>query len=99
MNARTTDPWTSWAAAKSVNPRPSQAAVMRAFAWKGGEPMCLERIVECVYPYGFSESRIRTAVSELMAEGQLVDTGETTITKRGRKARLIGLADGQLVLL
>lgn len=98
MNARTTDPWTSWAAAKSVDPKSSHAAVMRAFAW-GAEPMCLERIVECVYPYGYSESRIRTAVSELINEGRLVDTGETTTTKRGRKARLIGLADDQLVLL
>ncbi len=86
-HARASDPWTSHAAARSVNVKPSQAAVLRVL---DGE-MTLADIVDRVELSGerFSDSRIRTATKELQDAGRVIDTGHTVTMPSGRKARLL----------
>lgn len=96
MTPRRNDPWTSYAARLGITDvHPSQAAVLYVLE-REQEAMTLERIAACVQNTSsaegwprFSDSRIRTAVKELMDDGKLYDTGWTTKSWRGNPARLI----------
>lgn len=98
MTPRRNDPWTSYAARLGIpDVHASQAAVLALFTTQP-TPRTLEVIVEAVNLLAvteqlprFSDSRIRTAVKELMEDGLLYDTGYTARTVRGNPARLIGL--------
>jgi len=103
--ARPSDPWTSWAAARFPGVSKSQAAVLHVFG-DDPHARTLEQITWAVLNLAddltrgdmlqrryrpFSESRIRTAVKELMEMDppRLVDTHRTANTSRGNPARLI----------
>lgn len=98
MTPRRNDPWTSYAARLGIkNVHPSQAAVLCVLE-REQEAMTLEQIVAAVQNTSshegwprFSDSRIRTAVKELIeATPPLVyDTGHTTKSWRGNPARLL----------
>jgi len=97
--ARTTDPWTSWAAARSLGDlRPRQAAVAHVFA--DGGYLTLEEAVDRyrAYQYGpqgayppQTDSSIRSRIAELVDAGVITDTGYTRQTRSGRKARVLCL--------
>ena len=82
--SRSTDPVTSVDAGRAANLHASQEAVLnhmrRGGSWTQGE---LER----VFPE-WSPSRIRSAVSELVELGLVEATGETRLTRYGRKAQV-----------
>jgi len=82
--SRSTDPTTSVDAGRSAKLHESQAAVldlMRGpYTWTQGE---LEQGLG-----QWSPSRIRSAVSELVARGLVEATGETRKARYGRKARV-----------
>lgn len=93
--ARATDPWTAWAAARSIpDLRPRLAAVLHAFCRFG--PMTLEEVtarylrygVELTYP-AQTEQSVRSRTAELVRLGHLEDTGDTRLTVNGRKARVL----------
>lgn len=82
--SRTSDPVTSVDAGRAVNLIGSRAAVELALSG------CLELTqgeLEQMLPE-WSPSRIRSAVSELEADGLLEATGETRPTRYGRQARV-----------
>jgi len=83
--ARSTDPGTSWAAAKSLTSdtiRESQTTVLMSLIHYG--PMTDTRLVE-VTP-GLSPSGVRTRRKELVDMGLVENTGEVTVLVSGRKA-------------
>jgi hypothetical protein len=93
--ARVTDPWTSWAAARSLGPlRPRQAAVAHCFERRG--MMTLEELVAAyqgehpLYPKQTDQS-IRSRAAELQRADVLFDTGHTRLTATGRNARVLAL--------
>ena len=98
--ARHDDPWTSWAAARSLGPlRPRQAAIAHLFS--NGLSYTLEEAVTAyrAYQYGpqgqyppQTDSSIRSRIAELMDAGVLEDTGKTRLTRSGRKARVLRLS-------
>ena len=100
MTPRRNDPWTSWAARLSIDDvQPSQAAVLHVLH-TDDVAKTLEQIVLAVRDVGntkgwprFTESRIRTAVKELMQHDPplVFDTGHTARTRSGRVARLLQL--------
>jgi hypothetical protein len=90
--ARTTDPWTSWCAARSVhNVRESQAAVLHLITLYG--PMSLSQLVgvyqrkQSILPVQ-SESGIRSRCAELVAKDLVEVCGHRT-NSSGRKERLL----------
>jgi len=106
--ARTSDPWTSWAAAESLGDlRPRLAAVLAVLdLYPDG--LTLEDLVRRYHEaaaefgsYGVpmpaqSDSGIRTRCRELMDAGLVVDTGTTRLTAANRHARVLTRATGQL---
>jgi hypothetical protein len=94
--ARTTDPWTSHAAAASISEkdlRESQKAVLDAFRTWG--PMHFDEVIanyeEAKWRRGYprqSESGIRTRVKELRDAGFIEDTGRTVRLPSGRQAKV-----------
>lgn len=81
--SRSTDPATSVDAGRSARLCASQAAVRALFDrsdWTQGE--LEEELPE------WSQSRVRSAVSELEADGLVVRTGRTRVTKYGRAAQV-----------
>lgn len=95
-HARTTDPWTSHAAARSLTAdrlRDTQAAVLDAFHRYG--PMHHERLVlaylEERWRWGWplqSVSGLRTRTSELVAAGYVEDTERTVRLPSGRQSKV-----------
>lgn len=96
--ARTTDPWTSWAAARSVtNIRERQAAVLMVIVTYGPSEKSLAEIVS-IYQAAASrpdtglpqqsDSGIRTRTKELQDAGWILETG-TRKNAGGRKERLL----------
>jgi hypothetical protein len=94
--ARTTDPWTSHAAARSIPPdklRASQRAVHECFMTYG--PMWHDDLVETYekrrdwkgWPRQ-SESGLRTRTKELRDAGYIEDTGETVQLPSGRQSKI-----------
>lgn len=94
--ARADDPWTSWAAARSItNVRPRQAAILHCFEVWG--PMIDERLVYryTTSPVGYphqTPSSIRTRRKELQDLGLIVKTGERGTTANGHPSLEHGLA-------
>src|ERR1043165_6043105 len=98
--ARHDDPWTSWAAARSLGPlRPRQAAIAHLFST--GLSYTLEEAVPAYRAYQSgprgqsppqTDSSIRSRIAELMDAGVLEDTGKTRLTRSGRKARVLRLS-------
>ena len=82
-HARPTDPETSHMAAATVNVTASQHAVMVMLTEVG--PMAHFVLVNLLRGV-LSESRCRTAVSELRDAGLVRDSGVRTKTPSGRKA-------------
>ena len=82
--SRSTDPVTSVDAGRAANLHASQEAVLNHMrgggSWTQGE---LERVFS-----EWSPSRIRSAVSELAEFGLVEATGETRLTRYGRKAQV-----------
>ena len=95
-HARTSDPWTSRAAAASLASdkiRGAQSAVLRFLRRNG--PMEDERLVK-IYngdpPQ--SPSGLRTRRAELVKKGLIADSGKRIVTKSGRKAIVWQVAPG-----
>lgn len=82
--SRSTDPVTSVDAGRSVNSIDSRAAVELVLC-TGAE--LTQGELEARLPE-WSPSRVRSAVSELEAEGLVEATGETRVTRYGRQARI-----------
>lgn len=83
--ARRTDPWTSHAAAKAVEPRvgTQRRAVLDALrASDGLTHEELVQVVQTIRP-GTSESGIRTRTKELVDAGYVCNSGRTRKTSRG----------------
>jgi len=106
--ARTSDPWTSWAAAESLGDlRPRQAAVAAILRVRPAG-LTLEELVGVYRTWqaresgampplpAQSDSGIRTRCRELMDAGLVVDSGKTRLTASGRHARVLQLAPQQL---
>lgn len=95
-HARVSDPWTSHAAAASIEPvklRASQEAVLAAFRATG--PMCHENLIlfygSNATRFGWpiqSPSGIRTRAHELHEAGLLEDTGDVVTLTSGRKSKV-----------
>ena len=87
-HARTSDPWTSHAAAASLASdkiRGAQSAVLRFLRRNG--PMEDERLVKLYNGDPTqSPSGLRTRRAELVKKGLIVDSGKRIVTKSGRKA-------------
>lgn len=90
-HARTSDPWTSHAAADSLTSdkiRRSQDAVLRFLRERGG--MDDATLVAGYDSYGIeppqSPSGLRTRRAELVAKGLVRDSGRTVTTTSGRKS-------------
>lgn len=96
--ARTSDPWTSHAAARSITEeqlRDSQRAVLDAFRQYGA--LHHEALIE-LYEYARvndgkpwprqSESGLRTRTKELRDAGFIEDTGETIRLPSGRQSKV-----------
>ena len=87
-HARTGDPWTSHAAARSIEPaklRESQQAVL-AFFRKNG-PMHHDHLTRhYVGPPWQSQSGLRTRTKELVDLGLIQDTGRTVRLPSGRSS-------------
>jgi hypothetical protein len=94
--ARTTDPWTSHAAARSIpfdKLRASQKAVYDCFMTWGAmhHDMLIENYEEAKWRRGYppqSESGIRTRTKELLEAGYIEDTGKTVRLPSGRKSKV-----------
>lgn len=86
VNARSTDPETSWQAAKSVkNLRYSQQAVLDVITRY--QPVSDEEIYrQLLLP--MSTSGARTRRKELVQKGLVCDSGKRGLTKSGRKTIL-----------
>ena len=94
--ARTTDPWTSHAAAASITEeqlRESQRAVLECFRYYG--KMHHELLVSTYGRFQFecgrrrqSESGLRTRTKELRDAGFIEDTGETVRLPSGRQSKV-----------
>lgn len=83
--ARSTDPGTSWEAARSITPEKlslDQQAVLDVLRRRG--PMTDERIRRHVI--GISDSGCRTRRSELVAAGLVRDSGRKDTLRSGRRA-------------
>lgn len=97
--ARADDPWTSWAAARSITDlRPRLAAILHCFdAWG---PMTDERLVYRYTtlvgrPGGYpsqTPASIRSRRCELQRLGHVVETGEVGRTQTGGKSLVHALA-------
>lgn len=84
--ARRTDPHTSWAAARSLDPetlRASQSYVLGVIQDRG--PMTDEDLVYATSGT-MSPSGTRTRRSELVSKGLVYDTGKRVILRSGRHA-------------
>ena len=84
--ARSTDPGTSWEAARSITPeklRESQYKVLRVLQIYG--PMNDERLTEMVVGL-MSQSGARTRRSELVSMGLVRDSGRKDVLRSGRRA-------------
>ena len=100
-HARTSDPWTSREAARSISPdklRASQRAVLECFK-SYGRPMHHAALVRAYRPLAIaedapwqSESGLRTRTKELVALGMLKDTGQTVTLESGRKSIVWGVS-------
>jgi hypothetical protein len=89
--ARSTDPQTSWEAARSVSHiRESQNEVLRLFQSRG--PMTDEQ-ARGYYTGKQSLSGFRTRRSELVAQGRLVDTGRRLKGTTGRRMIVWGVPE------
>lgn len=87
--ARSTDPQTSWEAARSVRVRESQELVLHVLMVWG--PMTDEQLVERLTNRSIRDGRMspsgaRTRRSELVDLGLVVDTGQRTVLASGRRA-------------
>lgn len=90
--ARNTDPATSWEAAKLADLPGSQASVLQMLAHYG--PLT-HSLLSRVFPFWrmifdgprYSQSRIRTAVSELVRRG-LVTSDGVTVNEAGRHEKV-----------
>lgn len=90
--ARSTDPYTSWEAARSVrNITEHQGEVLAAY--HGRKDMADEDLVEWLRSHGSrqSPSGIRTRRAELVTLGLLADTGDRVVGSTGRRMILWGL--------
>lgn len=86
--ARSTDPWTSWEAARSVRGQTrTQAEVLYVLRRYGPatHPRIYKRVVRNFGP-NHSESGTRTRVSELVEMGLVKDSGKTKRLPSGRRA-------------
>ncbi|QDZ15813.1 hypothetical protein [Humibacter ginsenosidimutans] len=88
--ARLTDPITSHEAADSVDIWPSHQAVLDQLEIAGAEGMTQPELIAAL-PY-MSDSRVRSAVGELAAEGKVVFAGFYRMTPRGRRSQVWVLA-------
>jgi len=94
-HARNSDPWTSHAAARSLDVerlRETQKAVLACFVKQGN--MCHEQLVER-YGHGpplQSVSGLRTRCHELVDAGYLRDSGDTIVLASGRSSIIWALA-------
>jgi hypothetical protein len=93
--ARRTDPWTSWAAARSIGMeqlRRSQQQVLTLV--RGYGPLTLEELERVAYDYDVrqSSSGLRTRLSELVSLGYVQNSGRTRKTRSGRNAIVWELA-------
>jgi hypothetical protein len=94
--ARTTDPWTSHAAARSIPEdklRDSQRAVLDAYRTWGPmhHDMMVENYEEARWRRGYprqSESGLRTRTKELREAGYIEDTGKTVRLPSGRQSKV-----------
>ena len=94
-HARNSDPWTSHAAARSLDVerlRETQKAVLACFVKRG--KMCHEQLVERYGPGPplQSVSGLRTRCHELVDAGYLRDSGKTIILASGRSSIIWELA-------
>lgn len=101
--ARRNDPWTSWAAARSVGDLTvTRAAVLHLMVTVFPKGATLDQAVEAykeemgtwrqAYPLQ-SDSGIRSRVSELVTLELVKDTGRTKPTASGRQARILIAAE------
>lgn len=81
--SRSTDSTTSVDAGRAAKLHASQVAVLEAFELMGE---MTQADVEVVLQTSWSPSRLRSAVSELVNLGRLEPTGDTRITRYGRRA-------------
>lgn len=95
---RSSDPWTSWAAARSLplDLRDTQAAVLAALIERG--PSTLEQLCDRYDELHATDSErwprqsvsgVRTRCAELCDVGLVEDTGRTELTRAGRPARVL----------
>lgn len=84
--SRSTDPVTSVDAGRAAKLHESQAAVL-GFLRETGYTL-LQCEIESHFNGRWSPSRIRSAVSELEAQGLVEWTGKTRSTRYGRQARV-----------
>jgi hypothetical protein len=88
--ARLTDPNTSHEAADGSNLAASQAAVLALLEVADTEGMTQPELIAALPEW--SESRVRSAVSELVAMGSVVDAGFARLTVHGYRSRVWMLA-------
>lgn len=88
--ARRSDPVTSHEAADGSNLWASQQAVLALLEAAGTEGMTQPELVVALPEW--SESRVRSAVSELVAAGLVVDAGFARLTVHGYRSRVWMLA-------
>lgn len=86
--SRSTDPVTSVDAGRVADLKGSQAMVLDVFRHPQFPAELTQGELEVLTPGGWSASRIRSAVSELVELGLLEWTGETRPTQYGRQARV-----------
>lgn len=84
--ARTTDPQTSHAAARTVKVRESQAKVFALLAQLGSATH--DELIEYANNtrVGMSPSGVRSRCHELVVAGMVVDTGQRRVLPSGRSA-------------
>ena len=95
--ARSTDPWTSMDAAMKVATQPLKSRILYLFE-EHRSPLTDEQLIALYRKQAISyrwspasDSGIRSRRSELVDEGELIDTGRTELTVSGRHTTLWGL--------
>lgn len=98
--ARRDDPWTSWAAARSLGDlAPRHAAIAHLFS-QAPSGLTLEQAVTSYQGFTYgpqgqypkqSDSSIRSRIAELVDAQVIVVTGQTRTTRAGRQARVLVL--------
>ena len=87
--ARSTDPGTSHAAAESVTAEKISASQQRVLYWlkrSSDSGLTQSDMTDFARQLEFSDSRIRTAVKELVRKGLVQDSGRRATLPSGRRA-------------